>query len=287
MLLQRATAVSRTPRLATHGTQGYDPRRLDTRGFMRPIALVTGGNRGIGAGIVVALARRGFDVAIADLAETEDTARTRTQAGKHGARTAFVAADIADLAQHPRIVEAAWALGGRLDTLVNNAGVSSAKRGDLLEVTPESFDRVLGINLRGTFFLTQAVARRMLAEAPGQAHRSIVTISSANSVIASPERGDYCLSKAAVSMMTRIFALRLAQAGIMSYEVRPGVIRTDMTKVAAARYDKLIAEGLTPIARWGEPEDVGRAVAVLASGELPFVTGDAVHVDGGMHIARL
>lgn len=254
---------------------------------MRPIALVTGGNRGIGAGIVDALARRGFDAVIADLAETEDTARTRERAGRHGARTAFVAADIADLTQHARIVEAAWALGGRLDTLVNNAGVSVLRRGDLLDVTPESFDRVLGINLRGTFFLTQAVARRMLDDAPGEAHRSIVTISSANAVVASPERAEYCFAKTALSMMAKVFALRLAGAGIMSYEVRPGVIRTDMTKVAAARYDKLIAEGLTPIARWGEPDDVGRAVAVLASGELPFVTGDAVHVDGGLHIHRL
>lgn len=254
---------------------------------MRPIALVTGGNRGIGAGIVAALARRGFDIVIADLAENDDTARTRERAGEHGARTAFVTADIADLAQHARIAEAAWSLGGRLDTLVNNAGVSVDKRGDLLDVTPASFDRVMGVNLRGTFFLTQAIARRMLGDAPGAAHRSIVTISSVNAVVASPERAEYCFAKTALSMMTKVFAIRLAESGIMAYEVRPGVIRTDMTRVATARYDKLIGEGLTPIARWGEPDDIGRAVAVLANGELPFVTGDAVHVDGGLHILRL
>jgi len=253
---------------------------------MRPIALVTGGNRGIGRGVVLALARRGFDVTIADLAENDDTRETRRAAESLGARTGFVAADIADLAGHPRVVEAAWGLGGRLDALVNNAGVSVAKRGDLLEVTPESFDRVIGINLRGTFFLSQAIARRMLEDAPGGAHRSIVTISSANATIASPDRAEYCLAKAALSMMARMLALRLAPASIASYEVRPGIIRTEMTRVATAKYDRLIAEGLTPIPRWGEPEDVGRVVATLACGDLPFVTGDAVNVDGGLHIHR-
>lgn len=251
---------------------------------MRPIALVTGANRGIGAGIVRALARSGFDVVLADLAATQDTARTRAEAEACGARTAFVAADIADLAQHARVVEAAWSLGGRLGTLVNNAGVSVARRGDLLDVTPESFDRVLGVNLRGTFFLTQAVARRMLADPPGDAHRAIVTISSSNAVIAAPERAEYCLAKTGLSMMTKVFALRLAAAGICCYEIRPGVIRTDMTRVAQAKYDKLIGEGMTPIARWGEPDDVGAAAAALARGALPFVTGDAVNVDGGLHI---
>jgi NAD(P)-dependent dehydrogenase (short-subunit alcohol dehydrogenase family) len=253
---------------------------------MRPIALVTGGNRGIGRGIVIALARRGYDVAIADLAETDDTRETRSAAEAFGARTGFVAADIADLAGHARIVEAAWSLGGRLDTLVNNAGVSVARRGDLLEVTPESFDRVVGVNLRGTFFLTQAVARRMLAEPAGAFHRSVVTISSSNAVIASAERSEYCLAKASLSMLTRVLAIRLAPAGIAAYEVRPGIIRTEMTRVATAKYDRLIAEGLTPVPRWGEPDDVGRVVATLASGELPFVTGDAVNVDGGLHIHR-
>lgn len=254
---------------------------------MRPIALVTGGNRGIGAGIVAALARRGFDIVIADLADDADTARTRAAAEAAGARTAFVAADIADLAQHARIAEAAWAFRGRVDTLVNNAGISVHNRGDLLEMTPASFDAVLGVNLRGTFFLTQAVAKRMLADPLGAAHRSIVTISSANAVIVSPDRLEYCFAKTALSMMAKALAIRLAPAGIASYEVRPGVIRTAMTKVATAKYDKLIGEGLTPIARWGEPDDVGRAVATLACGEFSFCTGEAIHVDGGLHIAHL
>ncbi len=253
----------------------------------RPTALVTGANRGIGRGIAVALAQRGYDIAIADLAENADTAATRSAAEAHGARTAFVAADIADLGQHAGIVDAAHALGGRLDLLVNNAGISVARRGDMLEIAPENFDRVLDVNLRGTFFLTQAVARRMLADEGGAPGRAIVTITSANAVIASPDRAEYCLSKAALSMMVRILALRLADAGIASYEVRPGIIRTDMTRIAAERYDRLIGEGLTPIRRWGEPEDVGRAVAALAGGDFPFVTGEAIHVDGGLHIQRL
>ncbi len=244
---------------------------------MKPIALVTGGNRGIGRGIVLALAQRGFDVAFADLAEVEDTQITRDEAAKRGARVAFAVGDIADLAQHERLVDAAYALGGRLDVLVNNAGVSVANRGDVLDVSPESFDRVLGINLRGTFFLSQRAARRMLADPPPEHHRAIVTISSANAVMVSPDRAEYCFSKAALSMMVRILAMRLG----------PGIVRTQMTRVASEKYDRLIAAGLTPLSRWGEAQDVGRVVGALAAGELPFVTGEAVHVDGGLHIHRL
>ena len=254
---------------------------------MKQLALVTGGNRGMGRGIVVALARRGFDIVFVDVAQTEDGALTRQQAERDGARVAFVAADIADLAQHPRIVDSAYAHGGRLDLLVNNAGVSVARRGDMLEVTPESFDRVMDINLRGTFFLAQAAARRMVADPPSALPRAIVTVSSANAVMASIDRAEYCLSKAALSMLVKLLAVRLAEAGIASYEIRPGVIRTDMTRVATEKYDRLIAEGLSPMPRWGEPEDVGRAVAALATGDFPFVTGEAIHVDGGLHIQRL
>ena len=254
---------------------------------MKPIALVTGGNRGIGRGIVLALAQRGFDVAFADLAEVEDTQVTRDGAAKLGARVAFVTADIADLTQHERLVDTAYALGGRLDVLVNNAGVSVAVRGDVLDVSPDSFDRVLGINLRGTFFLSQCAARRMLADPPPEHHRAIVTVSSANAVMVSPDRAEYCLSKAALSMMVRVLAARLGEADIASYEVRPGIIRTQMTRVASEKYDRLIAGGLTPLRRWGEAQDVGRTVAALAAGDLPFVTGEAVHVDGGLHIHRL
>jgi NAD(P)-dependent dehydrogenase (short-subunit alcohol dehydrogenase family) len=174
----------------------------------------------------------------------------------------------------------------RLDCLVNNAGVGVLSRGDLLEVSVESYDRCLAINLRGSFFLTQEVARRMLTVPPpaGAPHRSIITITSVNAEIASTDRGEYCISKAGASMLTRLFALRLAADGIGVYEVRPGVIRTPMTAPVAGRYEQRIRDGLSPIARWGEPEDVGRAVATLACGRLPFSVGQVVYVDGGLNL---
>jgi NAD(P)-dependent dehydrogenase (short-subunit alcohol dehydrogenase family) len=184
-------------------------------------------------------------------------------------------------------VDAAGSAGSGLDCLVNNAGVSVAQRGDLLESDPDDFDRVLEINLKAPYFLSTAVARRMIEAGEPRGHRSIVNMASSNSTMVSPDRGAYCLSKAAVSMMTQLFAVRLAPHGITVHEIRPGVIRTDMTAVAKERYDKRIAEGLSPIARWGEPEDVARAVGVLASGELGFVTGNALPVDGGLHNPRL
>ncbi|HEX8011636.1 MAG TPA: 3-ketoacyl-ACP reductase [Casimicrobiaceae bacterium] len=254
----------------------------------QPVALVTGASRGIGRAAALALAGRGFDLALVDLSTTAaDMEITRERAAGLGARSEFIAADIGDLGAHARIVAAACARSGAIDVLVNNAGISVAQRGDLLAVSPQSFDRVLGVNLRGTFFLTQAVARSMLETPAPDRPRSIVTVTSANAVIASPDRAEYCISKTALSMMVKVFALRLAESGIGCYEVRPGVIRTDMTRVAKDKYDRLIGAGLTPIARWGEPEDVGRAVACLAAGELSFVTGDALHVDGGLHIHKL
>jgi NAD(P)-dependent dehydrogenase (short-subunit alcohol dehydrogenase family) len=250
------------------------------------VLLVSGAGSGIGRETARELTRLGATVAgcgrrIEPLEETGEMLLEQP-----GTFEAF-ACDIRDEEAVGEMVARICESHGRIDTLVNNAGVSVAHRGDVLDVTPESFDRVMGVNLRGTFFLTQAVARRMLADAPGPAHRSIVTISSANAVVVAPDRAEYCFAKTALSMLAKVFATRLAPHGIASYEVRPGVIRTDMTRVAAAKYDKLIGEGLTPIARWGEPDDVGRTVATLACGDLPFVTGDAVHVDGGLHIHRL
>ena len=239
---------------------------------MQPVAFVTGAARGIGAATALELERRGSRVVINDLERPAN------------GRFPFVAGDIGDTAQHARIADEAFAAHGALHCLVNNAGVQVRSRGDMLDVTPESFDRLIGINLRGTFFLTQAVARRMLAAPVADEPRSIITISSANAVMASPNRAEYCLAKSALSMMVKLFALRLAEAGIRCYEVRPGVIRTDMTRPVAERYDKQIAEGLTPIRRWGEPEDVARTVAMLAGADHAFSTGDALHVDGGLHI---
>ena len=251
---------------------------------VRPAALVTGGRRGIGRAIAYALAGAGFDGLVTDLERDADAEETLAGIEDRGGRAAFHAADVADLGGHAGLVDAAFAAFGRLDCLVNNAGVSVLSRGDLLDVAPESYDRCLTTNLRGPFFLTQRAARRMIAgrrEADGP-HRSVVTVTSVNAEVASPDRGEYCVSKAGASMMTKLFALRLAPEGIGVYEVRPGIVRTAMTRPSAERYEREFAAGLVPIARWGEPEEVGRAVATLATGGLPFAVGQVVNVDGGL-----
>ena len=258
-------------------------------GHNKPIAVVTGARQGIGKGIALALAQSGFDIVMADIVLDDVAEKTMGELAAKGAACRFVESDIADIDRRFDTTEKLFAAFGRVDTLVNNAGVQVKVRGDLLDVTPESYDRVMGINLRGTFFLTQAVARRMIEQssAPTSQHRSIVTISSANAYLVGPDRPEYCFSKMSLSMMTKAFALRLGQHGIATYEIRPGIIRTAMTLPVKDKYDGWIADGLTPIARWGEPDDVGKTVATLASGLLPFSTGDAFHVDGGLHIQKL
>ncbi|MDX9859983.1 MAG: 3-ketoacyl-ACP reductase [Rhodospirillales bacterium] len=251
-----------------------------------PVALVTGGQRGIGRGCVYALAEAGFDVVVNDLERSPDAAETLEGVAERGQRAAFVKANLADLDQHPRLVDEATSAFGSLDCLVNNAGVSVISRGDLLDVSVESFDRCIGVNLRGTFFLTQRIARWMVDHpaADGDPHRSIVTISSSNARLVSIARGEYCMSKAGLAMMTQLFGVRLAEEGIGVYEIRPGLIHTPMTVKSEEYYDRAIAEGISPIRRWGEPEDVGRTVATMATGGLPFTVGQAVCVDGGMYI---
>jgi len=251
----------------------------------RPVAIVTGARRGIGAAIAVSLAGSGFDVAITDIADDGADA-TLTAISAAGVQARFVRNDIADVADHPRVLDDLIGWRGGIDCLVNNAGISAPKRGDLLELTPQAFDQVLGINLRGTFFFTQAVAQRMVA-APAAGPRSIITISSVNAELASPERGEYSISKAGLAMLTKLFALRLAADGIAVFEVRPGVIRTSMTQVVAEKYERRIADGLVPMGRWGAPQDVGEAVAGLASGRFAFSTGSVLHVDGGLAVPRL
>jgi len=251
------------------------------------VALVTGGRRGIGRGIAYALADAGFAVAIADL--ERDAAADETLQGirDRGQAAHFVTCDVSNVDGHEAVLASVDQALGPITCLVNNAGISVAKRGELLDATPDSFDRLFAVNLRGPFFLTQRVARNFVARPQAPQYRSIVNISSANSFAASINRGEYCLSKSAIGMATRLFAARLGELRIGVFEVRPGVIRTNMTSVAAADYDRRIADGLTPIQRWGEPEDIGRAVAALASGAFGFSTGDAIHVDGGLHIPRL
>ncbi len=249
-------------------------------------ALVTGAGRGIGRAIAVALADAGFKVVANDRPGSADLPHTVAAIRDRGGEAVALEADIGDLDGQGGFVDAAWSAFGGLHCLVNNAGISVAQRGDMLDVAPESFDRLVDINLRGPFFLTQAVARRMIRQ-PVAGFRSIVTISSINVEFASPDRAEYCISKSGLAMMSQLYAARLAGDGINVYEVRPGVIRTQMTAVAQEKYDRLFANGLAPIARWGEPEDLGRAVAMLASGALPYSTGEVVRVDGGMAMRRL
>ncbi|MCW5255142.1 3-ketoacyl-ACP reductase [Verminephrobacter aporrectodeae subsp. tuberculatae] len=254
----------------------------------RALAVVTGARRGIGAAIAIDLAAQGFDLAITDLGP-EGADATLDAIGAHGGRARFFASDLAEVGAHPALVDAITDWGGPIVALVNNAGIGSPRRGDLLEVPPQAFDRVLGVNLRGTFFMTQAVARHMLqTPAPAAAPaRSIVTLSSVSADMASVERAEYCLSKSGLSMLTKLFALRLAAAGIGVFEIRPGVIRTPMTQAVSADYDQRIAQGLVPMHRWGQPDDVARAVRALALGQLAFASGSVLCVDGALSIPRL
>jgi NAD(P)-dependent dehydrogenase (short-subunit alcohol dehydrogenase family) len=250
----------------------------------RPLALVTGARRGIGASIALQLAQEGFDIALTDVSN-EGAQLVVEAAQAHGARAAFFESNLIHAETHQALIEQAVAWGGPIACLVNNAGIGAPSRGDLLDVTTNAFDVVLGVNLRGTFFLTQTVARHMLT-ASNTAPRSIITVSSVSAEMASIERGEYCISKAGLSMLTKLFALRLAEQGIGVFEVRPGVIRTPLTAAVAAKYDRRIAEGLVPMGRWGETEDVANTVAVLAAGRMNFATGSVLNVDGGLSIQR-
>jgi len=252
-------------------------------------ALITGAARGIGKAIALELARRAFDVAVNDIVSpNHGTAAIADFAGLAG-RAVYVRADISRHDDRAALVDRVRQEFGRLDLLVNNAGIAPRKRLDLLEATEESFDEVLSINLKGPYFLTQLVARWMieLKNSLGDYHPRIVNTSSMSAYTSSPARGEYCVSKAGVSMMTKLYADRLAEFGIGVYEIRPGIIHTDMTAPVREKYDRLIAEGLTPIRRWGEPHDVALAVAAIAEGLLPFSTGEVINVDGGFHLRRL
>jgi 3-oxoacyl-[acyl-carrier protein] reductase len=237
---------------------------------MSRVAVVTGAARGIGASIAGRLEADGFTVVRLDRAETE-------------AVTAF---DLTAVERHEAVVAEIVKRYGRIDFLVNNAGIASPKRGDFFELEPFTYDAVMNVNARGTVFFTQAVAKTMLA-GKSDARRSIQFITSASAVMASPERLDYCMSKAALSMFAKGLALRLAGEGVDVFEVRPGIIKTDMTAQVSAKYDGLIAGGLVPEMRWGTPEDIAAICAALASGALPFATGSVIDAGGGLHIARL
>jgi NAD(P)-dependent dehydrogenase (short-subunit alcohol dehydrogenase family) len=253
------------------------------------VALVTGGTRGIGLGISKCLAADGFSLAVngrraeADVAETLDALRSQ------GVDVLYCRADVADAGDRAAMVGAIRDRFGQLDVLVNNAGVAPDERADILDAGEPSFDRLISINLKGPYFLTQLVANWMAEQhkADSSFTGSIVNVSSVSATVASVNRGDYCISKAGIAMATQLWAARMAEFGVGVYEVRPGVIKTDMTSGVTEKYDKLIAGGLTVEPRWGTPQDVGRAVAVLARGELTYATGGVLMVDGGLTLPRL
>lgn len=261
-----------------------------------PVALITGSSRGIGRGIALELAAQGYDLMI-NFASNEVAARqTATDcqavAESHSRpiRAEICQADISQDIDRQRLVNVTRQMFGRLDLLVNNAGVAPQTRTDLLDVTEASLDRLLSINLKGPFLLTQLVAKWMIEQAqaaPERPRGRIVTITSISAYTSSVNRGDYCLSKAGLTMLTPLFAERLAEHGIHTFEIRPGIIASDMTAGVRERYDRLIAEGLTPIRRWGTPGDVGKAVAAIAAGSFPFSTGEVLNIDGGFHLRRL
>jgi 3-oxoacyl-[acyl-carrier protein] reductase len=247
------------------------------------VAFVTGAGRGIGRGIAIALADRGWQVGINYRSDYAAAAETLARVEQTGAKGILIPGDIGRLEEHERLLAALLEAFGRIDLLVNNAGMAPRQRADLLETTEASFDEVLGVNLKGPFFLTQRVAKVMLEQSRGM----LINIGSISAYTSSLNRGEYCIAKAGLGMVTKLFADRLAENGIRVYEVRPGIIETDMTGPVHEKYDRLINEGVTPIRRWGQPEDVARAVVSLAEGQFPFSTGEVINVDGGFHIRRL
>ena len=256
---------------------------------MKPVALITGGSRGIGFGIAQRLAAAGYDLAIngvRDAAAVHDNLRELEAAG---AKVLYCQANIADAAARKQMLQQVRDFFGRLNVLVNNAGIAPKERKDILEASEESFALLIRTNLQGPYFLTQSVANWMIEQRNERKEFSgcIVNISSVSATVASVNRGEYCVAKAGVSMMTQLFATRLGEYDIPVYEVRPGIIRSDMTAGVTDKYDKLISNGLTIQKRWGTPEDVGKAVLAIASGLLPYSTGQVVMVDGGMTLGRL
>jgi len=262
----------------------------------RPVAIVTGASRGIGKGIAKELASLGYDLVVNYFDFTSEgkpdesrAVQTQKEIKELGSECEILRGDVSSAKDRSNLVALAKSEFGRCDMLVNNAGVAPLKRMDILEVTEASYDRVMRINLKGPYFLTQQVANWMIEQKKAHPERAfrIVSTGSISAYTSSPARGEYCVSKAGISMMTRLYADRLAEYGIGVFEVSPGIIETDMTSVVKDKYDKLIAEGLTPIKRWGQPEDIGKAVGAIAEGRLDFSTGQVINVDGGFHLRRL
>lgn len=256
---------------------------------MKKVALITGGSRGIGLGIAKSLAQAGFDLAINGVRNEEDAKASLEELRQLGAEVLYCKGDVGDGNARIAIIDKIKGHFGRLNVLVNNAGVAPKERKDILDATEESFDYVLSTNLKSSYFLSQAAANWMIAQkgVDENFEASIINISSISATVVSINRGEYCIAKAGMSMTTQLFAVRLGEYNIPVYEVRPGIVATDMTAKVTEKYDKLIAEGLTVQQRWGLPEDVGKAVAALSTGSFPYSTGQVIMVDGGMNIPKL
>lgn len=256
---------------------------------MKYVALITGGSRGIGLGIAHALVKEGYRVAINGVRPIQKVVETLNDLKADGGEVVYCQGDIGNPDERKKIVEEIKNQWGDLHVLVNNAGIAPKERKDILEADEKSYDRLMNVNLKGPYFLTQQVANWMIKQKIKNPKNpfTIINISSVSATTASVNRGDYCISKAGISMATKLWAARLGEFDIPVYEVQPGVIRTDMTKGVIEKYDKLIAEGLTIQKRWGNPEDLGKTVVALASGMIPYATGQVIKTDGGMTIQTL
>lgn len=257
--------------------------------MMKPVAFVTGGSRGIGLGIAKQLCENGYNVAINGVRGEDKVQDVLEELRSTGADVIYCQGDIRSAGDRESIVGKLRSHYGQLNVLVNNAGVAPKERLDPLEATEESYDRVMGINLKGPYFLTQRIARWMVEQKKENPDydATIVTVGSISATVVSPNRGEYCISKAGLAMHNKIWAVRLAEYDINVYEVRPGVIKTDMTSSVQEKYDRLIADGLTVQKRWGYPEDLGKAVLSLVDGDFPYSTGEVFMVDGGLTVPRL
>jgi NAD(P)-dependent dehydrogenase (short-subunit alcohol dehydrogenase family) len=252
-------------------------------------ALVTGGARGIGFGVSMALAKSGFNLALCGTKDASDVAEPLERLKSAGAEVLYVRCDVSNAGQRENLLQKIKERFGALNTLVNNAGVAPLERKDILDAGEDSFDRLININLKGPYFLTQAAAKMMIEakKACPALSCSIIFITSVSADAASVNRGDYCLSKAGLSMAVKLWAARLGEHDIPVYEIRPGIIQTDMTSGVKEKYDKLIAEGIVPQRRWGFPDDIGAAAAALARGDIPYATGSVIMLDGGLSVPRL
>lgn len=253
------------------------------------VAIVTGASRGIGRAIALKLGQQNFSVVVNYFRSSQAADELVASIQQAGSEAKAVQADVGTAAGRNALVDTAYDEWGRLDVLVNNAGITSQGRKDLLEATEESWDQVFDTNLKGPFFMSQLAANRMIQQSENETPeaRVIINLSSISAYATSSNRADYCIAKAGMQMMTWLFAERLAESGIQVFEVCPGVIASDMTAPVQDKYDKLIADGLSPIRRWGQPDDVAQAITALVSGSFPFSTGDRINVDGGFHIRRL